>query len=154
MIVGTLETVQSQIAQTPNIQAALAYLRNFDPGTVEDGRYTVSKDTVFAIIESYDTESCGETVQIEGHRKFIDIYWLLSGSERVGWMPVNRLSATPAYDAQKDAWTEVVSASDLSYVTLERGDAAVLFPEDVHMAQMAVNSPMPARKVIMKVAVD
>jgi YhcH/YjgK/YiaL family protein len=154
MIVGTLETVQSQIAQTPNIQAALAYLHQFDPGRVEDGRYTVLGSAVFAIVQSYDTVPCDDTIEIEGHRNYIDIYWMVSGNEQVGWVPLNRLSDLPAYDDQKDAWAKVVKASVLSYVTLERGDAAVLFPEDAHAAQMAVDDAMPARKVIMKVAID
>jgi YhcH/YjgK/YiaL family protein len=154
VIVGTLDTVRSQIAQTPNIQAALAYLRKLDPESVQDGRYPVLGEAVFAIIQSYQTQSLADAVEIEGHRKYIDIYRMLAGRERVGWTPLSKLAGLPDYDSQKDVWTKTVDASALSYLTLEPGDAAVLYPEDAHGAQFAVNAPASARKVVMKVAVD
>lgn len=154
MIAGTFDTVQSQIVQTPNVRAALAYLCKWPSELTQDGRHLVLGETVFAIIQAYDTQLCGDTVEIEGHRKYIDIYFMLEGSERVGWAPVNRLSDLPAYDPRKDVWTKTVNASILSYLTLERGDAAVLYPDDAHGAQFAVGVPAPVRKVVMKVAFE
>ena len=108
---------------------------------------------VFAILQSYLTENPSETIEVEGHRKFIDIYLMLEGSEQVGWVSTDHLDNLPEYDSEKDVWKKPVEKSQLSFVTLHEGDAAVLFPEDAHAAQFTSNKPGHARKVVMKVAV-
>lgn len=153
MIVGSLENVSIQVHQHANIRAALAYLQQLDPSKIEDGRYPVLDSDVFAILQSYLTENPSETIEVEGHRKFIDIYLMLEGSEQVGWVSTDHLDNLPEYDSEKDVWKKPVEKSQLSFVTLHEGDAAVLFPEDAHAAQFTSNKPGHARKVVMKVAV-
>ena len=153
MIVGTLDSIQTQIVQRPSIMAALAYLQELDLETIQDGRYEVQDDRIFSIIQSYLTEMTADSVEVEGHRKYIDVYWMLAGSDQFGWIPTNKLEDLPKYDADKDVWKKVVKAPMLSYITLTQDDVAVLFPEDAHVAQLAVKEPATARKVILKVAV-
>ena len=153
MIVGSLENISTQVHQHPNIRAALAYLQDLNPTQIEDGRYPINDPAIFAIFQSYMTENPPEIVEVEGHRKFIDIYLMLEGSEQVGWIPTDRLGDLPEYDSAGDVWKMNVDKAQLSFVALEEGDAGILFPEDAHAAQFAVRSPGHARKVVMKVAV-
>ncbi len=153
MIVGSLENVCIQVHQHANIRAALAYLQHMDPAKIEDGRYPVVDPDIFAIFQSYMTENPSGTIEVEGHRKFIDIYLMLEGSEKVVWVSTDHLDNLPEYDSEKDVWKKPVETTHLSFVTLHEGDAAVLFPEDAHAAQFMVNKPGHARKVVMKVAV-
>jgi YhcH/YjgK/YiaL family protein len=153
MIVGSLASVSRQIRQTPNIREALAYLQQIAPSSIEDGRYTIVDTKVIAIFQSCLTEELSPAVEVEGHRKYIDIYLMLAGSEQVGWVSIEHLDDLPAFNEEGDFWKKDVRKERLSFVTLHQGDAAVLFPEDAHAAQFAVGAPAPARKVVMKVAV-
>lgn len=153
MIVGSLENVCIQVHQHANIRAALAYLKDIDPTQIEDGRHVVKDPEIFAIFQSYITEQPSESIEVEGHRKFIDIYLMLEGSEQVGWVSIDRLGDLPEYDSEGDVWKKPIEKTRLSFVTLHEGDAAVLFPEDAHAAQFMIDQPGHTRKVVMKVAV-
>ena len=153
MIVGSLESVCIQVHQHANLRAAFAYLKQMDPTQIADGRYTVMDPNIFAIFQSYMTEIPLESIEVEGHRKFIDIYLMLEGSEQVGWISTDHLGDLPVYDSEGDVWKKSVEKTKLSFVTLREGDAAILFPEDAHAAQFMTDVPDQTRKVVMKVAV-
>ena len=153
MIVGSIESVSKQVHQFPNIRKALSYLKELEPSQIEDDRYSVIDPIIFAIFTTYLTERPLETIDVEGHRKFIDIYLMLEGSEQVGWISIDKLDDLSEYDEKGDVWKKQINKERLSFVTLHKGDAAVLFPEDAHAAQFAKGVPIHARKVIMKIAV-
>lgn len=153
MIVGSLENVSIQVRQHANISAALVYLEQMCPAEIEDGRHTVAAPDIYAIFQTYKTIQPSETIEVEGHRKFIDIYLMLEGSEQVGWVSTEQLGDLPVYDAVGDVWKKSIEKGQLSFVSLHEGDAAILFPEDAHAAQFILDDTGHARKVVMKVAV-
>ena len=84
----------------------------------------------------------------EAHRKNIDLQFVLTGEEHVGVVPIGRLVADP-YDAEKDImWL----TGEGDRVTLRPGEFVLLWPEDAHMPAMAIDTPMPVLKVVIKIA--
>jgi biofilm protein TabA len=85
----------------------------------------------------------------EAHRRYIDLQYLVRGTERIGYALVERMRAEP-YDEQKDVmWL----SGNGDFATLTPGLLMMLWPQDAHMPGIAVGSPAPVKKVVVKIAV-
>ena len=152
MIVADLEHVQRQVLMTPSFEKALAFLRSHGLPGLPDGRVEIDGDRVFAIVQRYETAEA-DAPKFEGHRKYIDVQFIASGKEVIGWAPVGQASITEAYDADKDVWFGAVAAGTWTPVFLAAGQCAVLWPEDGHAPKLAAGEPSAVMKIVVKVAV-
>ena len=101
MIVSDLAGLASQAELTPQMQMALDFLLSVRGRQLADGKIDVDGERVFAIVQSYDTLGDGEWA-FEGHRRYIDIQYVASGREVIGWAPLDTASVSHPYDAGKD----------------------------------------------------
>jgi YhcH/YjgK/YiaL family protein len=154
LIIGTLNDIKEQIHQTPLILSALDYLSSLDPDLIQDGKYTVKDDEIYAIIESFKTNPIESKIEIEGHKKYIDIYFIISGSEKIGWISVDPKSHQDDYDVNEDVWKNKIDSDRLSYIILKRNDVSILFPSDAHVSNISSKGLLCGKKVILKVAVS
>jgi YhcH/YjgK/YiaL family protein len=105
---------------------------------------------IYAIVQQYFTKPATE-VKIEGHRKYIDIQLMVEGEEIIQLAGMDDITSEGIYNAEKDVhFPEVGSFSKL---TLRAGDAAILFPEDLHGPCCCVEEPRMVKKVVFKVSV-
>jgi len=151
MILSDLEHIGLRASAVPELAKALEFLRR--PGTVglPDGRYEIDGGRVFALVQRYETISQAEPL-FEAHRKYIDVQFVASGSEIIGWAPLASLAATAAYDGEKDVCFGAVRPGGWTPVRLEAGQLAVLYPEDAHAPRLAAGAPAPVIKIVVKVA--
>jgi YhcH/YjgK/YiaL family protein len=91
--------------------------------------------------------------KFECHRKYIDVQYIVSGEETIGWAPIELMSVTEAYDLEKDICFGIVPAGKWTPVFLEAGQLAVLYPEDGHAPRLAAGASSPVMKIVVKVAV-
>jgi len=153
MIVTDLEHASKQLPAAPAFEKALAFLRRGDIASLPDGRYEIDGGLVFAMVQRYETAAPPEP-RLEAHRKFIDVQFMASGSEAIGWAPVAGLQITEAYDAAKDVCFGLVGKGLCTPVLLGPGQLAVLYPEDAHAPRLAAGRPAPVVKVVVKIAVQ
>jgi YhcH/YjgK/YiaL family protein len=116
----------------------------------EPGRHELDGSNVLALVQQYQTKPLIEG-KWEAHRKHIDVQFVLSGVERIGWTPVNQLTLTESYNEAKDVAFYTGSGD---FVTVPEGSFVILFPEDAHMPGLAVDAPSPVTKVVVKVRVS
>lgn len=90
-----------------------------------------------------------EEGKLEGHRKYIDIQYVISGDESMGWSPRSDVAPSENYDAEKDL--EFFEGSPESIVQVPPGSFAVFLPTDAHLPCIGKG---PIHKVVVKVAVD
>ena len=152
MIVADLGHIERQAAMTPDLRAAIAFLRQ--PGTkgLPDGRAEIDGTRVFAIVQRYDTMKA-DAPKFEFHQSYIDLQFIVSGEEIIGWAPAERMHITVPYDADKDICFGVVDGQAWTPVLLRAGQAAILYPDDAHAPKLAVAAPYPVMKIVVKVAV-
>ena len=131
------------------LQAGFNYLQQTDLTNTPAGTVQIDGDRVFAMIQEYNTKPRAQGFW-ESHRKYIDIQYVVSGTEHMGYANLAQLTAGP-YDESKDL---IVHEGSGSFVLLPAGMFTLLFPEDAHMPQIAVDSPHPVKKVVIKVAVE
>jgi len=150
MIVTDISHFTEQIASTPALRKALAFLVDLPDRPLPDGRVEIDGDEVYALVQSYETQS-GDWL-FEGHRRYLDIQYVAAGEEVIGWAHLDRASVTEAYDPAKDAWLGIVPAAEITPVRLAAGQLAVLYPSDAHAPRHSAGAPMAVKKIVVKVA--
>ncbi len=131
---------------------AIEFLRLRGLHDLPDGKVEIEGNNIFAIIQRYETyEAVVPT--FEYHRKYIDIQYLVSGEEIIGWAPVERMTVTTPYDAEKDVAFGTMAAGKWTPVLLQPGQAAVFWPEDGHAPRLAAAAPSAVMKIVIKIAV-
>jgi len=150
MIVTDLKHVDRQCPMTNGMIMAVDFLRLRGIHDLPDGKVEIDGDRVFAIVQRYETTQT-DIPRFECHRKYIDVQYIVSGAEVLGWTPAERLTVTEAYDAGKDICFGAASG-EWTPVYLHAGQVAVLYPEDGHAPKLAPGAPSSVIKIVVKVA--
>ena len=149
MLYDSLKHIEFYKGIHPGVYRALEILRDTDFSQLEDKRYEVDGDNLFFFLQSYETKPDNDTP--EAHRKYIDIQFLVSGREKMGVAPLEDMSEEVEARPDGDIW---FYRGPMDYITLTAGDRfAVLWPGDAHASSIAVDSPAPCRKCVVKVKV-
>lgn len=159
MIISTLADVEKQLPNQKNLIRGIVYLKDFlknDKPEVS-GRVDIDGENVFAIHSVYDTIpfAPNETLTGEVHRKYIDVQFLVTGRELIGFCP--KITAFDDFlQTGADCFNKDVSADVLSFTPLysECQTLAILFPSDYHLPQLAFDKPEHVRKIVIKAAVE
>lgn len=130
------------------LQEALEYLRTTDLTATAPGTYELRGRDVYAIVAEYTTKPRA-SASWEAHRKYIDVQYVVRGTELLGYANTGRLSAG-AYNEEKEY---LPLEGEGEFLTLSEGSFAILWPEDAHMPGVAAGTPAPVKKVVVKVAV-
>ncbi len=128
------------------LRAGLKYLAQTDFPTLENGTYEILGKDVYAIIQEYFTKESG---QLEAHREYADIQYIIEGEEKIGYAELKH--QTPATDYKPD----IIFYEDKEeiFISMQAGDFAIFYPEDLHMPCIMVEKPQKVRKVVVKVRV-
>jgi biofilm protein TabA len=160
---GSLATLRQQAPKTEVFATAFAYLEDLTrPGSAAAERIRgiatgkVNKvdldHGVFALEQVYETKARADGF-FESHRKYIDVQFVFEGEELLEVADISRMKGSAPYDESKDFFAYEDSA-DASLLRLFAGQAAIFFPQDVHMPTLRVRSnPVLVRKCVIKVPV-
>jgi YhcH/YjgK/YiaL family protein len=149
MIIDSIQNRARYERLGTGIAKALEYLARTDVSKVATGRYDLDGDNVYALVQRYDTRPREKGVW-EAHRRYIDVQFVASGVESMGYAPIGSLTVTQPYAADKDC---VLLAGTGDFVTAAAGTFVVFFPEDAHMPCLACVASQAVCKVVVKVAV-
>ena len=132
----------------PLFAAAFRYLRKTDHAARPDGRVDIDGDRIFAL-HSHPLGRGHDGARLEIHRKYIDIQFVVSGHEEIGWKALASCrKVTDPYDAQKDVGF-FGDTSD-TWSAVPPGHFVIYWPEDAHAPLGGEGS---SAKVVVKIAV-
>ncbi len=149
MIVDAL-SLATPVYQLPErLARGLDFLRTTDARALALGRHDIDGDRLFALVHEYTTKPPDQCVW-EAHRRYIDVQFLVSGDERMGYAALSQVREREPYDSARDvAFFEPGS----EFITIREGMFAIFGPEDVHSpSHHPTGSPAQVRKVVVKVA--
>ena len=149
MILDTIDNTHLYTGLHASFAKVFEILRDSTMSQKEDGRYTVDGDEVYYTIQHYTTKPMSQG-KLEAHRKYIDIQFLLSGEELLGYAPVKDLTVAEEYNPQKDI-AFFNTQKDITKIKLEPGLFCILFPDDAHLPCCHLAEPAEARKVVIKI---
>jgi YhcH/YjgK/YiaL family protein len=115
---------------------AFEFLKQTDFASLPDGRREIDGDRIFAIVQRYRPKSLAE-VKWEAHRRYIDVQYVASGTECMGYAPLHDgMAVDTPYNAEKD-YILYKAGGDL--ITFRPGMFAVFAPQDVHAPGLAIS---------------
>ena len=132
------------------VDAAINLVKQQDINSLPVGRYELADGSYF-MVQEYITKK-EHHCKLESHRNYIDVQWVLKGTEKVKTFSVDKLDPETPYDLKKDVafWKPV---DDMLEIQLCDGSYVVLYPNDAHMPCIMVGEQDTVRKIVIKVKI-
>lgn len=149
MILASLEVADRYAALHPGFAAAFAFLRTGQCDSLPLGKHALDGDRLFALIAE-DAGRGRAGAPLEAHRRYIDIQYVVRGTDTMGWLPLERCRRPRGeFDIAKD----IVFFDDApaAWVDVPEGTFTIFFPDDAHSPLAGDGRP---RKAVVKVAVE
>ena len=152
MISDSFKNLKLYQSIVPYSKDLFKYFDNSDFFSLGVGGHQIVKDTLFVIVEEYQTKSESEK-KWESHRKFIDIHIILEGEENVGYSPISLLKPLGVYDQEADAILYQNSSDECSRLFLPEKNFCIFYPEDAHKPGLYVLKEQKVKKAVIKVSI-
>jgi len=150
MIMDTMANAARYEVLHKKFKTAFDYIRNTDLASMSAGTYEIEGRDVFCMVQEYKTLSIEEK-QFETHRNYIDIQYMISGEEMMGWAVPESLTVKTPYNPEKDC--EFYQNAEMSECVVGAGSYAIFFPEDPHKpgCTVAGKAVSDIKKLVLKI---
>ncbi len=149
MIIDKLSNANTYTYISEGIKKAFDYLKQEDLVSKEVGKYEIDGDNLFVLIQEYDPKK-EEEGKCEAHKKYIDIQYIISGVEKMGYAPVGGMEVIDPYNDVKDRF---FVKWDGEFKTYTEGTFAIFFPQDAHMPGIEAVPNQKVKKAVVKIKV-
>jgi len=148
MIIDMIENISIYKGISKTLDSAIEYIEAGKLSATQAGRHEISNDGVYANVFELETKA-ERGGQLEAHRSFIDIHVPLSGSEIIYYANIRSLPVVKEYD--KDTDCVFFNGESTASAVLDTGSFAICFPQDGHIAGIALDEPQKIVKSVVKV---
>ncbi len=147
MVYDKIDNIETYNGLSDDIYEGLKFLKNASP-ELACGVHEINP-RVKAFVSEYETKPVNEN-GYEAHRKFIDIQYLLKGTEKNCCHPIEKLTEIKPYNEEIDA---AFYMADISTQELMLGDGyfAIYWPQDGHMPCLSIDKTETVIKVVIKI---
>ena len=149
MIFDAIENAERYYGLGDKFQKAFEFLKNADFSSIDKDLIEIDGKNIYAMIQKYDTRK-PKDAKWETHQKYIDLQYMISGAENIGFVLSDYLDITEEYDEVKDF--EFLDGMG-DYVQLNEGEFVIFFPTDAHMPRLKIKNIETVQKVVIKVRV-
>jgi len=150
MILDKIENIQQYNGLSHLLNEGLKFVAETDFSKIEPGKIVLNDNLLFATVSEYATKPAADC-KLEAHKKYIDIQFIVSGEEKIGFTTLAGQTPSVPYNPEKDI---VFYSEEVTFLTLTSGTFAIFFPSDLHQPCVAATSPSNVKKVVVKVAVQ
>ena len=148
MIVDAIGNWSLYFKKESALYEGINFINNFNE-SMAPGRYEIKGQEIYAIVQSYDTENAANK-KIESHKKYVDLQYIVSGKEMIGWSPVAALSESTPYSEERDIIFFRAPAA-ITPIVMVPGTFSIFFPHDAHQPGCIFEKVEPVRKIVVKV---
>lgn len=132
-------------------QKVFKFIKENDLSAFPLGKQSLGED-VTVNVQEYMTREPGNE-QLEGHRKYIDLQYVVEGCELQGYAKLSTASETVnPYDEKRDIAHYKVPV--IVYHVVRPNQFTIFFPDDIHMTNIQYGEKAKVRKVVFKIAVE
>lgn len=149
MIFSSIHTCDNYAEYPEVIRKVIDYLKSNDFVNMEPGVYEIQGKDIYAQVFDAETGSVEEK-RPESHKNYLDVQFLASGEEKLGFTPLKYEYEVDEYFEERDL-IFYKKVENEGFVHATPGCFTVFFPSDVHRPAVAVDKPMTVRKVVVKV---
>lgn len=152
MILDQLDSALLYGGLGSRVAVGLALLNEDSVLEAVSGKYEVDGENLFYIVNEYETAPV-EDGRLEIHRKYMDIQYIVSGSECIGTSPIDGLEEIEAYNSE----TDLAFYKDnglMSRCVLQAGMFAIFWPNEGHMPGRVAGKPEKVKKIVVKIRME
>lgn len=130
MILTNIHDCDRYAGLHPAFPKLFEFLRNTDLEALPNGKVELDGDDLFVKIARPEGKS-KEVQPLEMHRQYIDVQFLISGKETIGWKATETCkSFTKEYTEEKDC--ALSNDPSTAWIDMVPGDMVIVWPEDAH----------------------
>lgn len=148
MIVDVLENKELYYGIHKNMKPAFEFIEKAVVENLEVGRYELDGKNLYALVQEYDSKT---DANWECHRRYIDIQFIVSGKELIGWDNIKNIPDGIEYNEEKDASKFKMDGG--TDVVMEAGYYSILYPQDLHQPGKVCGKVEPVKKIVIKIAI-
>jgi YhcH/YjgK/YiaL family protein len=123
----------------------ISFIKNNDLKAIDCGRYDINEDLYVNIFESTTKEDDGV---FEEHREYIDIHYLINGTEIIKYETKDNFESLSEYDTKDDY--QLFRVNTDKCLQMNEGDFAIFFTKEKHKPSLTNNSPCKIKKAVFK----
>lgn len=134
------------------VRRGLEHLLHRRLSALPAGKYELEGDRMYALVQEYVTRP-PDSLRFESHELYVDIQFIVSGEERIGWTENNGslIVAEERLDGEDIRFYEFAPAETVSELLLGPGQFAVFFPSDLHRPCGHARGESQVRKIVLKI---
>ena len=150
MIIDKLENCNLYYGSHENFEKAFDFIKKALAENLPVGKYELDGKNLFASVQEYNSKE-ESLARYEGHRKYIDIQFIVSGKEYVEVTDIAKTSSITEYNEEKDVEFFATKEAVWKGVWTEN-EYGIFFPHDIHRPGMRVNGvSAPVKKILVKI---
>lgn len=147
MIIDKLANSTVYATLHPGIATALGFLASPHVTNLAPGRYDIAGDDIYAIVDKCQGRGREES-PLEVHKRYIDVQYVVSGDEWMGWAPYADCSLDQdGFSSDQDIG--LCMERPQSWVQVLPGYFAIFYPSDAHAPLAGMGE---VHKIVVKVA--
>lgn len=152
MILDNLKNSTMYYGLNSKFEKAFNFIKKAVDENLPVGKYEVDGNEVYGLVQEYSTK-LQEEGKFEGHRRYIDIQYIISGTEVIEVIDISKAKSNTEYNEVKDI--EFYDNSNKgSKCVLEDKEYAILYPNDIHKPGMFFdNIQTNVKKIVVKVKI-
>lgn len=149
MIIDTLENSCLYEGLHKSFRAAFEYLKHTNFAKTETGKYEIDGESIISIVNVFKTKD-KKDCEVGAHRKYIDVQYMVKGTEMFGYVPLISQKAVVKYDEANDV---AIYEEEVSYIKMETGMFIIFFPTDLHQPEVRQYEFIEVKKVVLKIKI-
>lgn len=150
MIFDSLKNMDNY-KKNAELYSILQYLKGLKAGELPAPGTVIKKDEILCNPVSFTTKPEDECL-FEAHQKFIDLHYIVEGTEKIVTADVKSLSVHTPYDSDKDIG--FYTGEGFGHYLLKKGDFMVCYPSDAHKVAIMQEKPESVTKIVVKIHVE
>ena len=152
MIFDVLENCEFYYGLHKNFEKAFEFIKKAEAENLPAGRYDFGGEDIFAHIQEYDSKD-PEKYKFEGHRKYIDIQYVMSGIEEIDVLNIKNAQLGEGYIPEREV-EFFCGGEKIGKYVLGKGEYGIFYPTDLHKpGLMHKGKSLPVKKVLVKVKI-
>jgi biofilm protein TabA len=149
MIADTLSNYKQYTGVHQDLEQGFRAIEECLSKPLPEGNQRVQVNGFTVVVQYYTTKDPSEK-KLEGHKKCLDIQYMVSGKETIYWENTDGLQPCTEYNEQRDHLNYADGGND-SPIRLQGGQFAIFSPHDAHKTGCVWNEAQDVVKLIVKV---
>lgn len=150
MILDRFQNLPRYAGDNEALLLAYDFIMNYKKHPLACGRYELDGNRCFAFVQKYETVSPKK--DYEAHERYLDLQYVVCGTEKMYWISHGNLRCTVPMDTQKDiaffAEKDGVAPCEL---TVQADEFAIFYPQEPHKPGCFTHAPETVEKIVVKI---